>query len=78
MLAKLTRLAVLLSGFLLTACATSTFEIGGPTDSACKSFKVIRASHADTSDTKRQVIAHNRAYEAVCPGSAQRLAATNG
>jgi hypothetical protein len=78
MLAKLTRLAVVSSACLMTACSTSTFEIGGPTDSACKSFKVIRASHADTVETKRQVIGHNKAFEAICPGSAPQRVAANG
>lgn len=66
MLAKLVKLAVLSSSFLLTGCATGTFAIDGPTDTACKSFRVIRASKADTTETKRQVIGHNRAYEAIC------------
>ena len=68
MLAKLTKPAVLLSGFLLTACGTNSFEINGPTDSACKSFRPIRASTQDTAETKRQVIGHNKAYDAICPG----------
>jgi len=74
MLAKLTRLAVVSSACLTTACSTSTFEINGPTDSACKSFKIIRASKQDTADTKRQVIGHNRAYEAICREAAQTVA----
>jgi hypothetical protein len=81
MLAKLTKPAVLLSGFLLTGCATAGLEINGPTDSACKSFKPIRASKADTEDTKRQVIGHNRAYDAVCPGQGgtpKQVAKVNG
>jgi hypothetical protein len=63
---------------LLTGCASNNFEINGPTDSACKSFKIIRASKSDTADTRRQVIGHNRAYEAICPGSAPQRVATNG
>lgn len=74
MLAKLKMPAALLSGFLLTACGTAGFEINGPTDSACKSFRVIRASKADTADTKRQVIGHNRAYEAICGEAPARVA----
>ena len=58
------------SGCLMTACSTGTFEISGPTDTACKSFRVIRASKADTVDTKRQVVGHNKAFEAICPGEA--------
>ena len=65
----------MLSGFLLTGCATSTPEIA---DSACRSFKPISMSKADTEQTKRQVIGHNRAYDAVCPGQgapSQKVAA---
>jgi hypothetical protein len=82
MLAKLKMPAVLLSGFLMTACGTAGLEINGPTDTSCRSFKIIRAANADTADTKRQVIAHNRAYLAICPqptpGSAPSRVATNG
>ena len=76
MLARLKPLAILSSAFLLTGCATPTLGTSGPTDSACKSFAIIRASKADTPDTKRQVIGHNRAYEAICrEASHQRIAA---
>ena len=68
MLAKPKMPAVLLSGFLLTACGTAGLGTDGPTDSACKSFKPIAASKADTAETKRQVIGHNKAYDAICPG----------
>jgi hypothetical protein len=37
------------------------------TDSGCKSFKPIAMSKKDTDDTKRQVIGHNRAFDAICP-----------
>lgn len=53
---------------LLTGCASGSIEINGPTDSACKSFRPIRASTQDTAETKRQVIGHNKAYDAICPG----------
>lgn len=80
MLARLTMPAALLSGFLLTGCSTGTFEINGPTDTACKSFRVIRASKSDTVDTKRQVVGHNKAFEAICPGQgpAPAKVAANG
>lgn len=55
--------ASLLTLFLLTGCATNTFV----TDASCKAFKPISASKADTEPTKRQVIGHNRAYDAICP-----------
>ena len=59
------RLAVLLSACLLPGCATSTPEIA---DSSCRSFKPISMSKADTEQTKRQIIGHNKAYDAICPG----------
>ena len=61
---KLKPLAALLMSFPLTACGMGTFA----TDSACKSFKTISASVQDTPQTKRQVIGHNRAYDAICKG----------
>jgi hypothetical protein len=77
MLAKLTKLGVVLSGCLLAGCAT---PIAGIADSSCKSFKPISMSKADTDQTKRQVIGHNKAYDAICPaqGAPQKVAANNG
>ena len=63
MLKKLMPPASLLMLSLLTGCATNTFV----TDASCKAFKPISASKADTESTKRQVIGHNRAYDAICP-----------
>ena len=60
---ELTLPASLLTLSLLTGCATNTFV----TDASCKAFKPISASKADTESTKRQVIGHNRAYDAICP-----------
>lgn len=37
------------------------------TDSGCKSFRPIAGSKADTTDTKRQIVGHNRAFDAICP-----------
>lgn len=62
---KPTRLAVTLIAFLLTGCATVTPEIA---DSSCRSFKPISMSKSDTEPTKRQVIGHNKAFDAICPG----------
>lgn len=59
---KLTRLALLFSPFLMTGCATGI----SATDSGCKSFRPISASVKDTTSTKRQVVAHNRAFDAIC------------
>ena len=56
---------MLLSACLLPGCATSTPEI---VDSSCRSFKPISMSKADTEQTKRQIIGHNKAYDAICPG----------
>lgn len=61
---KLMPPAALLMSFLLTGCGTNTFV----TDSSCTSFKRISASVQDTPQTKRQVIGHNRAYDAICKG----------
>lgn len=60
---KLMLPASLLTLSLLTGCATNTFV----TDASCKAFKPISASKADTEPTKRQVVGHNRAYDAICP-----------
>ena len=78
MLAKLKMPAVLLSGFLLTGCATGISGINGPTDTSCKSFKPISASKQDTEPTKRQVIAHNRAHDAICAAKAEKRIAQMG
>ena len=64
MLKKLTLPAALLMAFPLTACSTVTAGI----DSGCKSFKPITWSKSDTAPTKRQVVGHNKAYDAICKG----------
>lgn len=68
---------MLLSGFLLTGCATgiSGIEI---TDTACKSFKPISASKSDTEPTKRQVIGHNKAWDAICAAKIEKRVASVG
>lgn len=61
---KLMLLAAALTSSLLTGCGT----VGVATaDSSCKSFQPIAMSKRDTPETKRQIIGHNRAYEAICP-----------
>ena len=55
---------MLLTPFLMTGCATA-FS-GTSADSACLSFKPIHASTKDTTQTKREVIAHNARYNAIC------------
>lgn len=47
---------------LLSGCGTLT----AGTDSGCKSFKAITWSKKDTPQTKREVVAHNKAYDAIC------------
>ena len=60
---KLMLPAALLTSSLLMGCSTSTLV----TDSGCKSFKPIAMSKKDTDDTKRQIVGHNRAFDAICP-----------
>jgi len=62
--ARLKPLASLSALFLLTGCGTLTAGI----DSGCKSFKPISWSKKDTPQTKKEVVAHNKAYDAVCKG----------
>ncbi len=71
---KPTLLGVTLSAFLLTGCGTASVVT---VDSSCSSFKPISMSKLDTTETKRQIVGHNRAFEAVCgAGEApQRVAA---
>lgn len=74
----MTRIVALCTALFLTGCTASNLDLNGPTDSACKSFRPIRASVQDTAETKRQVIGHNRAYDAICPGQgapSQKVAA---
>ena len=72
---KLMLLAVMPSAFLLAGCATNTPEIA---DSACRSFKPISMSKADTEPTKRQVIGHNKAFDAICAAKAEKRIASMG
>jgi hypothetical protein len=65
----------MLSACLLAGCATITPEIA---DSSCKSFKPIAMSKADTEPTKRQVIGHNRAWDAICAAKIERRVASAG
>ena len=66
MLKKPLLLAAALTSCLLTGCATN----GAVTaDASCKAFQPIAMSKRDTDETKRQIIGHNRAYEAICPAS---------
>lgn len=73
---KLTLPALMLSGCLLTGCATNT--AGTVVDSSCRSFKPISSSVADTEPTRRQIVGHNRAYDAICATKAERRIAAVG
>jgi hypothetical protein len=66
-LKKLALLAVLP---LLAACKTTT-PISA-TDASCLAYEPIRYSRTDTEATRRQIIEHNAAWDALCgPGSAR-------
>lgn len=62
---------VLLTTFVISGCAT--LDKSGLTapelivPGACAAFDTINPSRADTLETKRQVLAHNQTYRAVCP-----------
>jgi hypothetical protein len=58
-----------LAALLLTACQGTTPTSGIETrivDTSCAAFEPIRASRTDTEDTRRQVKAHNAAWDALC------------
>ncbi len=69
-------LAAMLSACLLTGCGT---DIAGIADSSCKSFRPIAMSKGDTEPTKRQIVGHNRAYDAICQpkGAPSKVAAND-
>jgi len=67
-------LLLLVTSFI-AGCSTSQIEIA---DSACKSFRPISASKADTEPTKRQVIGHNKAWDAICAAKAEKRIASVG
>lgn len=49
--------------FAISGCA-STGKVAP--SASCASFEVIRPSRADTLETKRQVLAHNQTWRALC------------
>jgi hypothetical protein len=68
-LKKLVLLAVLP---LLAACQTTIPTSGIETsivDTSCAVFEPIRASRSDTEETRKQVKAHNAAWDAICKGA---------
>jgi hypothetical protein len=58
----LTPCATLFPLLLLTGCAIT----GHATDGSCKIFKPITNSTKDTTPTRREVIAHNKVFGAIC------------
>lgn len=50
----------------ISGCAT--FQKPDPVTNAgaCAAFSIIHPSRADTEETKRQVLAHNRVYRITC------------
>jgi hypothetical protein len=46
-------------------CGCSTMQT---VDGSCKVFRPISNSTKDTAQTRREVIAHNRVYGAICKG----------
>jgi hypothetical protein len=50
-----------LSTIFVGGCATTDIA-----DSGCKSFKPITWSRKDTPQTQKEIVGHNRAYDAIC------------
>jgi hypothetical protein len=64
-LAALSRAFRLISLMIVTVATSACSSL--PVDSGCKSFGPISWSKQDTDPTKKQIVAHNRAYDAICP-----------
>lgn len=52
-----------MTAIAVTSGCASTQQIA---DSSCKVFKPIHWSQKDTAQTKREVVSHNRKFDAVC------------
>lgn len=53
--------------FAISGCASLKTKPEPVTVSAaCSTFNIIRPSRADTEETKKQVLAHNRVYRITC------------
>ena len=61
---SLRRLALLAVPLLLAACKTTTPI--SVTDASCLAYEPIRYSRTDTAETRRQIIEHNAAWDALC------------
>ena len=59
--AKLTVMAAIIG--VLGGCSTVQ-----TVDGSCRIFKPISNSKADTIQTRREVVAHNKVYGAICKG----------
>lgn len=65
-LSSLTRLALMLMLLPMSGCVT----LGNATswlDTSCSAFRPITYSSHDTPETVKEVRAHNRVYDALCP-----------
>jgi hypothetical protein len=63
------QLTLLLAGLgLLGAVLSSCRTIPGavPIDAACQAFEPITYSSRDTASTRRQIVGHNSAFDALC------------
>lgn len=66
---KLLMMLSLTTSVALSGCADPYRSLKPvPIAAQCGAFKVIRPDRSDTTDTKRQVLAHNLAYRGLkCP-----------
>jgi hypothetical protein len=65
----LKRLAPLAAVLAMAGCQATIPTSGIETrvvDTSCAAFEPIRASRTDTEETRRQVKAHNAAWDAIC------------
>jgi hypothetical protein len=61
---SLRKLALLAALPLLAACKTTTPI--SVTDASCLAYEPIRYSRTDSEQTRRQIIEHNAAWDAIC------------
>jgi len=52
--------------FAISGCAVLQKPEPVINSGACAAFSIIRPSRADTEETKKQVLAHNRVYRITC------------
>ena len=51
---------------LLTLASCQTMTPTSVTDVSCSAFEPIHYSRTDTEETRRQIVAHNAAWDAIC------------